>query len=224
MHVTLEPSILYFGTPVALISTCDTEGAENLAPISSIFWLGWRCVVGIAATSKTTENLLRASECVVNLPSEDLCSKVNRLALTTGTTPVPAGKAARGYMYVRDKFECAELTPQASVTVRPPRVKECPVQLEAVLVAQHPLAANDEKVGGRSILFELRVTRVHAATTVIDNSRPNHINPDAWRPLIMSFQQFYGLSRHQLEPSALASISEHLYRTADVDRAAAGLA
>jgi flavin reductase (DIM6/NTAB) family NADH-FMN oxidoreductase RutF len=43
MHIASEPSILYFGTPVVLISTVNEDGSHNLAPMSSVFWLGWRC-------------------------------------------------------------------------------------------------------------------------------------------------------------------------------------
>jgi hypothetical protein len=33
MHKTIEPTILYFGTPVALISTLNPDGSPNLAPL-----------------------------------------------------------------------------------------------------------------------------------------------------------------------------------------------
>jgi flavin reductase (DIM6/NTAB) family NADH-FMN oxidoreductase RutF len=39
-HVTIEPAILYFGTPVVLISTQNEDGTANLAPMSSAWWLG----------------------------------------------------------------------------------------------------------------------------------------------------------------------------------------
>jgi hypothetical protein len=39
----------------------------------------------------------------------------------------------------------------------------------------------------------------------------NRIDPDAWRPLIMSFQHFYGLG-DRLHPSKLATIDEEWYR------------
>src|SRR4249920_1097450 len=58
MHVTIEPGILYFGTPVVLISTVNEDGSFNLAPMSSAFWLGWRCMLGLAAGSKTPQNML----------------------------------------------------------------------------------------------------------------------------------------------------------------------
>ena len=124
MHTTIEPGILYFGTPVVLISTVNEDGSFNLAPMSSAFWLGWRCVLGLAATSKTPENMLRTGECVLNLPSAALAGMVDRLALTTGSDPVPEGKVRRGYRTERDKFELSGFTAMASETVRAPRVRE----------------------------------------------------------------------------------------------------
>src|SRR5450631_2389744 len=109
MHKRSEPEILYFGTPVVLISTCNEDGSYNVAPISSVFWLGWRCVIGISAASKTTENILRNKSCVLNLPSVNEVAAVDRLALTTGSDPVPEGKKRKGYHHVRDKFKSAKL-------------------------------------------------------------------------------------------------------------------
>lgn len=34
-HTVIEPNILYFGTPVVLISTENADGTPNLAPMSS---------------------------------------------------------------------------------------------------------------------------------------------------------------------------------------------
>lgn len=82
MHLVSEPPILYFGTPVVLVSTVNEDGSVNLAPISSVFWLGWRCMIGISAFSKTTANLLRTGECVLNLPSVNEVAAVNRSLLT----------------------------------------------------------------------------------------------------------------------------------------------
>ncbi len=49
-HVVLEPAILYLGTPVVLISTVNEDDSHNLAPMSSAFWLGWRCMLGLDAS------------------------------------------------------------------------------------------------------------------------------------------------------------------------------
>src|SRR3954471_15678928 len=103
MHVTSETAILYFGTPVVLFGPTNEDGSYNLAPMSSAFWLGWRCMLGLSGVSKTPENMKRTRECVLNLPSLDMVAAVNRLARTTGSDPVPEGKLRRGYRTERDK-------------------------------------------------------------------------------------------------------------------------
>jgi len=223
MHVSSEPAILYFGTPVVLISTVNEDGTPNLAPMSSAFWLGWRCMLGLAALSRTTQNLLRTGECVLNLPSVNEVGGVNRLALTTGSNPVPQGKLERGYRHVRDKFGLAGFTPVASETVAAPRVLECPVQLEGVVEATHAVAAGDEAVCGRVVAFEVRIQRVHLEQSILADGEHDRVDPDRWRPLIMSFQKFYGLAPEELHASALGQIPEAMYRSPDVDRARAAL-
>src|SRR5262249_16789959 len=54
MHVVTDPAILYFGTPVVLISTLNEDGSANLAPMSSAWWLRGRCMLGLDPTSKTS--------------------------------------------------------------------------------------------------------------------------------------------------------------------------
>ena len=92
MHKVINPKIMYFGTPAVLISTTNEDGTANLAPMSSAWWLGKMCMLGMAMSSKTVENLLRNSECVLNLPSSDIVSAVDKLALTTGKSLIPEHK------------------------------------------------------------------------------------------------------------------------------------
>lgn len=207
-----QPGVLYFGTPVVLISTMNEDGSANLAPISSIFWLGWRCMIGVAATSRTTENLLARGECVVNLPSDDLVEAVDRLALTTGSPRVPEGKARRGYVHCADKFARAGLTPAPSQFVAPPRVAECSAQLEARVAGRHRLAQGEWE--GGAFCFELRVLGVHLDDTIRLDGEPDRVDPDRWRPIIMSFQKFFALGP-RLAPATLAQIPERMYLTPD---------
>jgi len=218
MHVKSEPSILYFGTPVVLISTLNEDGTYNLAPMSSVFWLGWRCILGLSAKSKTTQNMGRTGECVLNLPSISEVSAVNRLARTTGSNPVPESKMRKGYRHESDKFGIAGLTPMASETVAAPRVQECPVQLEGIVEATHGIAEDDLRQRGNLACIEVRIQRVHIEESLLMEGEPNRIDPNKWRPLIMSFQEFYGLGP-QLQSSTLGQIPELLYRSTDVDRA-----
>lgn len=217
-HTRIEPGILYFGTPVVLISSLNEDGSANLAPMSSAFWLGWRAMLGLGARTKTAKNLVRTRECVLNLPSDALVGAVDRLALTTGIDPVPQMKQDRGYRFERDKFGLSGLTPTAAETVAPPRVAECPVTMEAVVEAIHPLAEDDEAQRGGIQVFEVRIQRVYVHEDILVSGSADHIDPDAWRPLIMSFQKFYGLGP-QVHPSTLAQIPERLYRSPDIERA-----
>ncbi|QTD93194.1 flavin reductase family protein [Burkholderia anthina] len=217
-HRVTEPNILYFGTPVVLLSTLNPDGTANLAPMSSAFWLGWRCMLGLAASSQTTQNLLRTGECVLNLPSSAQAHAVDRIARTTGTDPVPESKLARGYVHEPDKFGTAGLTETASLSVAPPRALECPVHLEAVVAATHGIGDDTPELRGRIRVFEVRIQRVHVHPDLLMDGHPDRIDPDKWSPLIMSFQKFYGLAPHQVHTSRLAEIPERAYRSPDVER------
>jgi len=210
-HVVGEPSILYLGTPVVLISTKNEDGSDNLGPMSSAFWLGWRCMLGLDASSKTTENLSRTGQCVLNLPSVENVGAVNRLARLTGKNPVPPWKQPLGYTHEKNKFEIAGLTRVPSQTVEPSRALECPIHLEASVAAKHGLMEDDEAVRGAIVVFEVRIQRVHLHPGILMNGNPDRIDPDKWRPLIMSFQRFYGLG-DELHDSILARIPEESYR------------
>ncbi len=212
MHRTSQPSILYFGTPVVLISSENENGSYNLAPISSVFWLGWRCVIGIGTNTKTAQNLKRTKMCVLNLPSVKEANAVNKLALLTGCDPVPERKRIKGYRYEPNKFETAGLHPMDSEIVTVPSVKECPVQMEATVIAINPIGEEEESLKNRIVSIELKILKVRLEENILIPGDLNHVDPDKWRPLIMSFQQFYGLGS-QIHESALAQIPEHLYGT-----------
>jgi len=199
MHRTIDPTILYFGTPVALISTLNEDGTPNLAPMSSAWWLGWTCMLGLGQMGKTSENLIRTRECVINLPSASLVSQVDRLALTTGKNPVPDQKLAWGYRYEPNKFELAGFTALASETVAPPRVLECPVQMEGRVHEYHAFGKNVQ-----ANAFEVHIEKLHVAEDLLldDGPRP-HIDPVRWQPLLMSFCRFFGLGG-EVHPSRLA--------------------
>ncbi len=199
MHKTIEPTILYFGTPVALISTLNPDGSANLAPMSSAWWLGWSCMLGLGQMGQTSDNLIRTRECVINLPSEEQVTLVDRLALTTGKNPVPELKLKWGYRHEADKFGVAGFTAVKSESVAPPRVKECPVQMEGIV---HEYRAFGKNVSAN--VFEVHITKLHVDEELLvgDGPRP-HIDPAKWRPLIMSFCRFFGLGG-EVHPSRLA--------------------
>jgi flavin reductase (DIM6/NTAB) family NADH-FMN oxidoreductase RutF len=201
MHTTIEPSVLYFGTPVAILSTLNPDGSPNLAPMSSIWWLGQSCMLGLGQMGQTSDNLIRTRECVINLPSADLVSHVDRLALTTGKHPVPEKKQSWGYRHEPEKFECAGFTPMPSVVVGPPRIAECPIQLEGVV--------HDHRAFGKNVsanAFEVHILKVHVDELLLEpgyDSPRRHVDVSRWQPLIMTFCRFFATGI-EVHPSRLA--------------------
>ncbi|MFE9137611.1 flavin reductase family protein [Streptomyces sp. NPDC007355] len=185
-HRVIRPSILYFGTPVVLLTTENEDGSFNLAPISSAWALGQNVVLGLGSENQTLRNLAERPDVVINLASPELWEQVERLAPLTGADPVPESKRAV-YRYEPDKFAAAGLTPQPSDLVRPPRVTESPLQLEARAVALNP--------GGQGLFFavECEVLRVHAHRHIAVPGT-QHVDPGVWSPLIYNFRHYHGLA------------------------------
>ncbi|KAL5324925.1 hypothetical protein ACEPPN_006045 [Leptodophora sp. 'Broadleaf-Isolate-01'] len=217
-HATISPAIFYWGTPVVLITTQNPDGTSNIAPMSSAWWLGNRCMLGLGAISQTSINLIRTKQCVLNLASDNMADAINALARTTGSpeilTAQPGGykyfKKMNGYEYVADKFGRAGLTALSSELVVPSRIAECPAQMEAELVGVYEMM-QDADVGG-FIALEVKVLRTHVHQTIRMDGFENRIDPDKWQPMIMSFQELYGLKGKKVEKSELAKISEEEYR------------
>jgi flavin reductase (DIM6/NTAB) family NADH-FMN oxidoreductase RutF len=191
----IEPKILYFGTPVALVSSLNEDGSTNVAPISSFWALGWTLMLGLLDETKTADNLARHAECVVNVPSPDLWQEVEKLAPLTGKNPVPEIKANQ-FHFVADKFRAAGLSPTASEVVRPARVAQCPAQMEARVNRLHRMSGERlEKLGG-GVAAEVEVVRVHVAEEFVLGDR--YVDPQKWSPLIYNFRHYFRLAEHEL--------------------------
>lgn len=91
-HRVIRPSVLYFGTPVVLLTTENEDGTFNLAPMSSARALGQHVVLGMNSDSHTVRNLTERPELVVNVASPDLWKQVEHLAPLTGADPVPESR------------------------------------------------------------------------------------------------------------------------------------
>lgn len=202
MHRTIDLKVMYFGTPVVLISTRNPDGTANLAPMSSAWWLNDHCVLGLGNSAQTAANLRRERECVLNLVPSTMVDVVDRLALTTGKPEVSPKKAAMGYEFVPDKFALAGLTEQVSTLVGAPRVAECPVQLECTLEEEGPLGA----AGSGATVFHVRVQRSHVADELVIPGT-HYVDPVGWDPLIMKFCEFFG-EGSAIRPSRLAEAWE----------------
>ncbi|WP_035299042.1 flavin reductase family protein [Brevibacillus thermoruber] len=186
-HVTIHPKILYYGTPVILLTTLNEDGSTNISPISSSWALGRYVVLGIGGGSKGLDNLKRHPECVLNIPEAAMWRQVEALAPLTGRDPVPDYKQALGFRHEKQKFAAAGLTAQPAETVAPERIAECPLQVEAAV--RH---IRTPEYDGFFAIVETEVLRVHAREDIVLGR--HHVNPNAWNPLIYNFRHYFGLS------------------------------
>lgn len=191
-HIAISPSVLYFGAPVALITSVNRDGTTNISPMSSAWALADRVVLGMSSASMGLENVEREKELVLNFPSSQLWRKVEAIARATGRNPVPPHKEKIGYRFEPDKFDLAGLTPQESERVRPKRIAECPIQFEAQVVALHDPGADwpAERPEAYRIV-EARVVRVHALRSVVVPGT-NHVDAGKWSPLLYVFRHYFG--------------------------------
>jgi len=199
MHIVPGLKVLYFGTPVVLLTTRNEDGSTNMAPMSSAWWLGQTAVLGLGDSSQTSENLRREGECVLNLATAALVDGVDRIALTTARETIAQYRREQGYRHVADKFALAGFTEQPSELVAPGRVAECPIQLECRLAAVHPIDRNDLNC----TVFEVDVLRTHVEESLVIPGT-HYVDPDAWDPLIMKFCEFYA-GGESIHPSRLAA-------------------
>lgn len=184
-HITITPSILYFGTPVVLLSTGNEDGSFNLSPMSSAWALGQVVVLGLGADGQGAHNLRSRPELVISLPAPAQWPAVERLAPLTGRSPVPESKRGT-FRFERDKFAAAGLRPEPSEVVGPPRVAGCPLQLEARAARVQP------DVSGAFLIAEAHVLAVHADPRIVVPGS-QHVDPAAWSPLIYNFRHYFGL-------------------------------
>ncbi|MNO21211.1 Flavin reductase like domain protein [compost metagenome] len=185
--VTIHPKILYYGTPVILLTTLNEDMTVNISPISSSWALGNHIILGLGTGGKALENLKRMPECVINLPAASQWEQVEGLARLTGKNPVPAEKKEAGFIYEKDKFAYSGLTQAASITVQTARIAECPIQIEARV--NHIRIPEDSP---HFAIVETQSTQVHVHKELAASE--HHIHPASWKPLIYNFRHYFGLS------------------------------
>ena len=111
--------------PVVIITTVNREGKQNAAvktnfmTVSSMKSYAFCC----SPEHHTYRNILETGEFVVNVPTDDILSKVLKLATLT-VNPCPPGV---------NEIDKAGLTPISSERVEPPRIEECVAHYECLL-------------------------------------------------------------------------------------------
>ncbi|MEU8224063.1 flavin reductase family protein [Kribbella sp. NPDC048915] len=199
MKRTVEPKVLYFGTPVVLISSFNADGSTNLAPMSSAWWLGYTAMLGMGTSSQTAKNLSERPELVLNLVDPAMVAALDRIALLTGSEEMSDSKRARGYRYEPDKFAAGGLTREPSELSGPDSVLESPINLEGHIASITDIGGP----GSHLCALEMRVERVRIREDLL-MSNDRYIDPLRWDPLIMKFCEYFA-GGAPAYPSSLAS-------------------
>lgn len=138
--------------PIAFAATVDENGANNLSPFSffNVFSAAPPVLIfsparsGRTNTTKDTyNNIKKVPEVVINIVNYDILHQ-----MSLSSSPFAPGV---------DEFVKSGLTPIASETVKPMRVKEAPVQFECKVLEVKELGES----GGAGNLIICEVTKFH---------------------------------------------------------------
>jgi len=150
--------------PIAVVSTRNTDGTNNLAPFSFFTAISAKpmmiafCPLARSSdgqTKDTPKNIFREKEFVVNITSYDIASKIN---LCSSELP-----------YGEDEFTYSGLTPIDSEKIAAKRIKESKIHFEC-LFRDH-LSYGEGPGSGTLITGE--VIKVHVAPEIFENGRIN---------------------------------------------------
>ena len=159
--------------PICFASTIDKDGHVNLSPFSffNLFSSNPPIVIFSPArrmrdntTKHTLENVLEIQEVVINICDYNM---VQQVSLSSCEYP----KAV-------DEFIKAGFTKETSLLVKPPRVKESPVQLECKVIEVKPLGS--EGGAGNLVIAEVLLMHINDAVlnedkTMIDQTKLHHV-------------------------------------------------
>ena len=159
--------------PICFASTIDITGNINLSPFSffNLFSSNPPIVVFSPArrvrdntTKHTLENILEVPEVAINICDYNMVQQVS-----LSSCEFPKGT---------DEFIKAGFTKEPSQVIKPPRVKESPVQMECKVIEVKPLGT--EGGAGNLIIAEVLLMHINESVlnegkTMIDQTKLHHI-------------------------------------------------
>ena len=140
--------------PICFASTIDKEGKVNLSPFSFFNLFSTNPPIVIFSPSRrgrdnttkhTLQNILEVPEVAINIVTYDMVQQVS-----LSSCEFPKGT---------DEFIKAGFTKEPSHLIKPPRVKESPVQLECKVIEVKPLGENGG--AGNLVIAEIMLMHIH---------------------------------------------------------------
>ena len=173
MKVKKMPSTVLFPCPVVLVTCADSMGNPNIITLA---WAGTVCSeppmigLGIRPTRYSNRLIRDSKEFVVNIPPTNIIRETDYCGVTSGNDT--------------DKFSKTKLTPEPADKVKPPLIRECPVNIECKLKDIISLGTHD--------LFLGEIVQVHVDEAVLDKG---HIDFTKADPFVYNIGEYWNLNK-----------------------------
>ena len=156
--VVEKPQRPVYPTPAALITCVDRDGKPNIITLGEVAMVSLkptRVSVGMRPATYSNGLVKASGEFVVNFPTADMVDVVDFCGTRSGRNV--------------DKFAETGLTPEPALHVKPPLIKECPVNLECKVIGVISLGSHDLFVGDALVM--------HAEEEILLNSDRGTVDP-----------------------------------------------
>lgn len=174
MKLTKSPWTALFPCPVVLVTCIDSVGKPNIITLA---WAGTVCSdpptvgVGIRPHRYSCKLIEETGEFVVNIPTQKILKAADYCGVFSGKEV--------------DKFSETGLTPEPANEVKPPLIKECPVNMECVSTNKIPV--------GSHILFLGKIVCVHVDKNILDEK--GSIDFSRISPFVYNQGEYWGLKK-----------------------------
>jgi len=174
MKLQKKPYTALFPCPVVLVTCVDSEGKPNIITLA---WVGTVCseppiiALGIRPTRYSHKLIKETKQFVVNIPPAKLLHETDYCGVTSGRNV--------------DKFSEAKLTAEKADKVKPPLIRECPVNLECLLKDVIPLGAHDMFLG--------EIVQVHIDEDILDEN--GNIDFSKADPFVFNVGEYWSINK-----------------------------
>jgi len=176
MKVSKNPYNALFPCPVVLVTSVNSSGKPNIITLA---WAGTVCseppMIGLGINPKRYSYTLidESGEFVVNIPTTSILKSTDLCGTVSGRDV--------------DKFAETGLSPEPSEKVKPPLIKECPVNIECAVKNKIPLGSHH--------LFLGEVVLVHVDEELLNSS--GRIDFTKAAPFVYSMREYWNL-KHKI--------------------------
>lgn len=179
--VIANPYRPVYPTPAALITCVDGDGKPNIITLGEVAMVSLnptRVSVGTRPATYSNGLIKETGEFVINFPTVEIVDKVEFCGTRSGRDV--------------DKFAETGLSAEPAIHVKPPLIKECPVNLECKVIGILSLGSHDLFIGD--------VLVMHAEEEYILNSERGVIDPARARSLFYAMNCYWSFGERIERP------------------------